>query len=183
MRLCVYGGGLFSVIGFRLVPPPVGEPHNLTLMIPALNLPGPLRPFGLLKPHRCIGAFLAQRFGTRFRRKKEPGGYGKIQRRTQNTSIIPGFGVDSDDNSPVSCPSREWIALCRWMVESVLPNYWETISGIPPDSSTWSGGLGLGTLHVAGPGSSASEQVGGTAGTRRGKGVNFSVTRVVINYP
>jgi hypothetical protein len=34
------------------------------------------------------------------------------------------------------------------MVESVLPNYWETMSGIPPDSSTWSGGLGLGTLHV-----------------------------------
>ncbi len=27
LRLCIYGGSLFSVTGFRLVPPPVGEPH------------------------------------------------------------------------------------------------------------------------------------------------------------
>ncbi len=40
--------------------------------------------------HRSL--FCPRRFGTRFKRKKEPDGYGQIQ-RAQNTSIIPGFGV------------------------------------------------------------------------------------------
>ncbi len=68
-------------------------------------------------------------------------------------------------------PSREWMALCQWMVESVLPNYWETIAGILPDSSTWSGGLGLcrGALN--------------RSAWQPGHCVNFSVTRVLINNP
>ncbi len=32
---------------------------------------------GLPKPHRCIGAFFPQRFGTRFRRKKKNRGLRK----------------------------------------------------------------------------------------------------------
>jgi hypothetical protein len=39
-------------------------------------------------------------------------------------------------------PGRGWMALCGCKEGSVLPNYWQTISGIPPDSITWSGGLG-----------------------------------------
>jgi hypothetical protein len=42
------------------------------------------------------------------------------------------------------------VCVCVCVVESVLPNYWETISGIPPDSSTWSGGLGLGNTSCRG---------------------------------
>jgi hypothetical protein len=52
------------------------------------------------------------------------------------------------------------MALCRWMVESVpCPNYWEIISGIPPDSSTRRRGvLGLGNTSSQG----SSKQVGVT---------------------
>jgi hypothetical protein len=71
------------------------------------------------------------------------------------------------------------MALCGCHIskaESVLPNYWETISGIPPDSITWNGGLGLGNTSCTTEGS--SKQVGVIVGARRGKGVGFSVTRV-----
>jgi hypothetical protein len=51
-------------------------------------------------------------------------------------------------------PGREWMALCGCKAESVLPNYWETLSailsGIPPDSIAWSGGLGLGNTSCSG---------------------------------
>ncbi len=31
-------------------------------------------------------------------------------------------------------PGREWMALCGCKAESAVPNYWESTSGIPPDS-------------------------------------------------
>jgi hypothetical protein len=36
-------------------------------------------------------------------------------------------------------PGREWMALRGCKAESVVPNYTETISGIPPDSTTCEG--------------------------------------------
>jgi hypothetical protein len=57
---------------------------------------------------------------------------------TEKSPALPPFGVGT---------------LFRRKAESVLPKYWETISGVPPDSITWTvgaHGLGLGpaTLHV-----------------------------------
>ncbi len=51
---------------------------------------------------------------------------------------------------------------------------------VPPDSSTWSGGLGFGNTSCRG---ALNRSARVTAGTRRGKGVNFSVTCVLIHYP